>query len=119
MDTETTERIKELYELSRLYDLYGALLSDHSREVFEDYILNNFSLSEIADEVGLSRQGVRDIVVRYSSKLRDYEKKLGFLRKIDKAAGELDKLNALIEGSEWDSGTALECVEHIREQFDI
>ena len=65
------EALKEIVELTRLYDVYGPLLSDHKKEIFESYVLDNFSLGEIAEQVGLSRQGVRDIVPRCSKELQD------------------------------------------------
>lgn len=86
---DTEERLKEIVELTRLYDVYGALLSDHSKNIFESYVLDNYSLAEIAESEGLTRQGVRDIVVRYSRKLYEYEEKLGFLKKLDDASAEL------------------------------
>ena len=80
------EALKEIVELTRLYDVYGPLLSDHKKEIFESYVLDNYSLSEIADQVGLSRQGVRDIVKRCSKELQDAEEKLGFLKKMDRVS---------------------------------
>lgn len=96
MSTDTDERLKELYELSSLYDLYGSLLNEHSRQIFEDYVFNDLSLSEIASEVGMSRQGVRDIVVRTGAKLKDYELKLGFLKKLDNINASLEKVQNIV-----------------------
>lgn len=78
------EALKEIVELTRLYDVYGSLLSDHKKEIFESYVLDNYSLAEIAEQVGLSRQGVRDIVRRCSKELYEAEDKLGFLKKMDR-----------------------------------
>lgn len=64
------------YELSLLYDFYGELLKEHHKVIFEDYFLNDLSLSEIAEEQGISRQGVHDIIKRSSKLLEDYESKL-------------------------------------------
>ena len=80
---KTEERLKEIVELTKLYDVYGPLLSDHKKEIFESYVLDNYSLGEIAEQVGMSRQGVRDIVKRCSKDLLEYEDKLGFLKKQD------------------------------------
>ena len=96
----TDEKLKDIYELTRLYDMYGALLNDHNRVIFEDYVLNNFSLGEIASDQDISRQGVRDTVLRCSKKLRDYENRLGFVRKLDEAAEAIDELNGYIDSSE-------------------
>ena len=92
--------IKNIYELSRLYDTYGPLLSDHNRVIFEDYVMNNYSLAEIASDQDISRQGVRDVVVRCSKKLRDYEARLGLLARLDEAVSMVKELEGYIEGSE-------------------
>ncbi len=85
------DALKEIVELTRLYDVYGPLLSDHKKEIFEGYILDNYSLAEIAEQVGLSRQGVRDIVRRCSKELQEAEDKLGFLKKMDRISELVDK----------------------------
>ena len=87
----TEERLKEIVELTRLYDVYGPLLSDHKKEIFESYVLDNYSLGEIADQVGMSRQGVRDIVKRCSKELLEVEEKLGFLKKMDRVSELVEK----------------------------
>ena len=80
------DALKEIVELTRLYDVYGPLLSDHKKEIFESYVLDNYSLAEIAEQVGISRQGVRDIVKRCSKELQEAEDKLGFLKKLDRVS---------------------------------
>ena len=62
-------------ELAYLYDFYGELLNEHQRHIYEDFVLNDLSLSEIATEEGISRQGVNDMVQRCSKKLMDYDHK--------------------------------------------
>jgi len=64
-----------------LYDFYGDLLSEQKKKVFEDYVLNDLSLSEIAEQLNISRQGVHDIVKRCTQELKDYEEKLSLLKK--------------------------------------
>lgn len=59
-----------------LYDFYGELLTAHQKEVYEDVVLNDMSLSEIAEEFGISRQGVHDLVKRCDRILSGYEEKL-------------------------------------------
>lgn len=94
------EALKEIVELTRLYDVYGPLLSDHKKEIFESYVLDNFSLGEIAEQVGLSRQGVRDIVKRCSKELQDAEEKLGFLKKMDSITDRLEEALARLKDGE-------------------
>ncbi len=88
------EKLEEIVQLSILYDFYGELLSAHKKQIFEDYILNDLSLGEIAEEQGISRQGVYDIVRRCSKELRDYESKLSLARKFQTVK---DKLNSIKE----------------------
>ena len=67
--------------LSLLYDIYAPLLSEKKKEAFEGYYLSDLSLSEIAQDTGTSRQAVRDLISRTCVELREYEEKLGLLKK--------------------------------------
>lgn len=60
-----------------LFDFYGELLSEHRREVFELYYNDDLSLSEVAEQVGITRQGVRDTVKKAEKQLLEFENKLG------------------------------------------
>ena len=113
-DQEADNKLKDLFELSRLYDIYGSLLNDHNRVIFEDYVLNNYSLGEIASDQDISRQGVRDTVMRCSKKLRDYERKLGFLKKMDQASDAMDELSGYIESSD-----GLVIVDRVKKLLEI
>lgn len=63
-------------EISLLLDFYGEVLSEKQRTVVEMYYDDDLSLSEIAEYVGISRQGVRDSIKRSESTLYDMESKL-------------------------------------------
>lgn len=69
------------YELTMLYDFFGELLTDKQREYFEYYFSDDLSLSEISGLTGVSRQGVRDVLVRAERLLREYEEKTGVVRR--------------------------------------
>ena len=86
------DKLKEIIELSVLYDFYGELLKDHNRQVFEDYILNDLSLGEIAEEKGISRQGVFDIIKRCSKQLKDYEVKLNLVKKFELTKSKMNQI---------------------------
>src|SRR6202162_5137134 len=62
-----------------LYDRYGALLTDHQRQVLDLHLRNDWSLAEIAANQGTSRAAVHDIVRRSTRSLEDYESRLGLL----------------------------------------
>lgn len=89
------DKLKEKVELSILFDFYGELLKDHNKRIFEDYILNDLSLSEIAEEQGISRQGVFDIVKRCSKQLKDCEDKLCLVKKFEKTKEDVIRIKEL------------------------
>lgn len=82
-------------ELAYLYDFYGELLNEHQRRIYEDSILNDLSLGEIAAEEGISRQGVNDMVKRCSKKLMDYEKKLHLVEKFMRIKENVGQIHEL------------------------
>ena len=56
--------MEKIVEQGILYDFYGELLTEHQRRLYEDAVYNDLSLREIADENGISRQGVHDLLRR-------------------------------------------------------
>ena len=64
-----------------LYDFYGELFSDKQREYFEDYYFHNLSLSEISNNLGVSRNAIHKVVQGVEEKLKFYEEKLELYRK--------------------------------------
>ena len=63
-------------EINYLLDFYGDVLTDRKRNILEMYYNDDYSLSEIADDIGISRQGVRDIIKKAEEELDFYEQKL-------------------------------------------
>ena len=84
-------------ELAYLYDFYGELLSEHQRQIYEDFVLNDLSLGEIAAEEGISRQGVHDMVKRCSKKLMDYENKLHLVEKFLSVKEDVAQIHKLAQ----------------------
>ena len=82
-------------ELAYLYDFYGELLNEHQRRIYEDFVLNDLSLGEIAAEEGISRQGVCDMVKRCSKKLMDYENKLHLVEKFMHIRADVEQIHEL------------------------
>lgn len=76
-----------------MYDFYGALLNEHQRMIFEEYVIDNFSLSEIAEEHGISRQGVHDLIKRISRILEGYEEKLHLVSKFMTVKDKINSIN--------------------------
>ena len=67
-------------EVNLLLDFYGNLLTDRQREVMSLYYEDNLSLTEIAEDLSISKQGVSDILKRSEKVLYDTESKLNLLR---------------------------------------
>lgn len=95
------KKLDRIVELSLLFDFYGELLKEHKKQIFEDYVLNDLSLSEIAAEQGISRQGVYDLVKRCSKELMEYENKLKLVEKFEHTksmVNEIKELSRQMEG---------------------
>lgn len=85
----------KIYTQTMLYDFYGELLTEHQRRVYEDAVYNDLSLSEIAQEQGISRQGVHDLIKRCDRILQDYESKLHLVERFSKAKETVDEIRRL------------------------
>ena len=72
------EEAKRVYIID-LYDIYGSLLTEKQRAYFEDYYFLDLSLSEMAENYGISRNGVFDQIKRASNTLMDYENHIHLL----------------------------------------
>ena len=68
-------------QMTMLFDFFGNLLTDKQQEYYDLYYNNDLSLSEIAENEGISRQGVRDIIVRAEATLRETEVKTGIIKR--------------------------------------
>ena len=89
--------MKDVYKSSMLYDFYGELLTEHQKEIYEDFILNDYSLGEIAQERGISRQGVHDMVKRCDRILNGYEEKLHLVERFSKTKEDVRRICQLAD----------------------
>ncbi len=80
-----------------LYDFYGELLTDHQKSVYEDVVLNDLSLGEIAAERGITRQGVHDLIKRCDRILASYEEKLHLVERFLQTRGDVMRIRELTE----------------------
>ena len=94
------QKVEKLYEESLLFDFYGELLTDHQKQVFEEAVLNDYSLAEIAEEIGISRQGVHDLVRRSRKALYEYEEKLHLVERFLRIRGKVGRIRALTDSEE-------------------
>ena len=91
------QRLEERVYLSMLYDFYGALLKENNRRIFEAYIQEDYSISEIAEEMEISRQAVHDAVKRITKQLKGYEEKLGLLERFEQQRDEMKRLRECLQ----------------------
>lgn len=91
--------MNKIYETSLLLDFYGQLLTDRQYEILDLHYNNDFTLTEIAEQLNISRQGVYDNEKRGRAQLIEYENKLGLLGKFSqqkqKAQNVLEMLKKL------------------------
>lgn len=89
--------IEKLELRGMLYDFYGELLTPHQKKIYEDAIVNDLSLSEIANEQGISRQGFHDIIKRCDKALAEYEEKLHLVEKFARIKHMISQINLLTD----------------------
>lgn len=89
--------MEKIVEQALLYDFYGELLNEHQRKVYEDAIFNDLSFSEIADEYGISRQGVFDLIKRVNKTLLNYESKLHLIEKFQETKTKVARIDSLAD----------------------
>ena|SRR3712207_6787648 len=113
--------IQKMVEIEILYAQYGPLLTEKQRDILSMYYEEDYSLGEISNLLGTSRQSIFDSLKRSEKALREYEVKLGMvekLRKIDtglvKLAGEIDKEYSNSSNLE-DVNQFIELIDEIRE----
>lgn len=87
--------MEKIVEQAILYDFYGELLNDHQKSIFEEYVLDNLSLSEIGEEHGISRQGVHDLIKRTDKALNDYEAKLHLVSKFMAVKDKINRIHTI------------------------
>ena len=93
-------KVEENIYLAKLFDAYGALLSDGQRDIMAYYINDDLTISEIAENLSVSRQAVMDSINKADKKLRSYEEKLQFVKKIDLISQENQKLKEKLSKKE-------------------
>lgn len=94
---------QKAYHMTLLFDFYGDLLTDRQKEFYDLYHNEDLSLAEIAENAGITRQGVRDVLVRAEGTLEELEEKTGIVRRflvarsglnaIQEAADRIQALN--------------------------
>ncbi len=94
----------QTFRMTMLFDFYGELLTERQKEFYQLYYDEDLSLAEIAENYGISRQGVRDVIVRAEAYMTEIEDKTGLVRRflrfaphieaIEGAVGEIRRMNS-------------------------
>ena len=87
----------QAYRMALLYDFYGDILTDRQKEFYDLYYNEDLSLSEIAENYGISRQGVRDVIVRAKGTLNELEDKTGIIRRFHVMQDQLKEVQAAVD----------------------
>ena len=87
----------QAYRMALLFDFYGDTLTDRQKEFYDLYYNEDLSLSEIAENYGISRQGVRDVIVRAEAALTELEDKTGIIRRFHVMQDQLKGIQADID----------------------
>ncbi len=81
-------------EVSLLFDFYGDMLTDKQRDVVELYYDDDLSLAEIAENAGITRQGVRDAIKRAEAQLFEMESRLGLVKRFREVRSGFESISA-------------------------
>ena len=84
-------------KFSMLLEIYGNLLTEKQADTVELYYNQNLSLSEIAEEIGVTRQAVRKSLIEAEKNLLDYENRLGIFEKQVQRRNKIDKILKIVE----------------------
>ncbi|MBP3901477.1 MAG: YlxM family DNA-binding protein [Blautia sp.] len=106
--------MEKFVEQTLLYDFYGELLTERQRQVYESVVLDDCSLSEVAEELSISRQGVHDMIRRCNSILAEYENKLHLVERFVDIRSKIRRISALADDAGIREITAI-CTEVLEE----
>jgi predicted DNA-binding protein YlxM (UPF0122 family) len=83
------------FEMCMLFDFYGSVLTERQQEVFDLYYNEDLSLAEISEHTDITRQGIRDAIIRSKNILIDMENKLGLVARFTEASKAFKKISEL------------------------
>ncbi|MBQ9765122.1 MAG: YlxM family DNA-binding protein [Lachnospiraceae bacterium] len=114
--------MEKLLEQTLLFDFYGELLTEHQKQIYEEVVLDDYSLSEVAQDRGITRQGVHDLIKRCNKILADYEEKLHLVEKfmnIQRLVADIEDCAAtsIKEGDKTNYEEAMKKIKNISEEI--
>ena len=83
----------QAYRMTMLFDFYGDVLTDRQKEFYDLYYNEDLSLGEIAENYGITRQGVRDVIVRAEAVLTELEDKTGLIKRFHTMRAQLEQVH--------------------------
>lgn len=107
--------MEKFVEHTLLYDFYGELLTERQQQVYESVVLEDYSLSEVAENLGISRQGVHDMIKRCNHTLEEYESRLHLVEKFLCIRKQVQKIKELAVG--YNAGEITEISNKILEEL--
>ncbi|WP_317970821.1 YlxM family DNA-binding protein [Paenibacillus sp. CCS19] len=116
MTSAHTDALEKTNRMNMLFDFYEPLLTDKQRTFLMQYFIEDFTLGEIAAEVGISRQAVYEHIKRAETVLENYEAKLGLLGRHQALRGAMDELEAHIATMPQD-GTHTDALKRIADSL--
>ena len=94
--------MEKFVEQGYLYDFYGELLTERQQQVYESVVLEDYSLSEVAEDLGISRQGLHDIIKRFNKTLEEYEQNLHLVEKFLNIRAQVKQIRVLAREYHYD-----------------
>lgn len=107
--------MEKFVEQTLLYDFYGELFTERQQQVYESVVLEDYSLSEVAEDLGISRQGVHDMIKRCNHTLEEYESRLHLVEKFLCIRKQVQKIKELAVG--YNAGEITEISNKILEEL--
>lgn len=107
--------MEKFVEQTLLYDFYEELLTERQQQVYESVVLEDYSLSEVAEDLGISRQGVHDMIKRCNHTLEEYESRLHLVEKFLCIRKQVQKIKELAVG--YNAGEITEISNKILEEL--
>ena len=101
-EERVADEVGRKIELAWLTAFYGGLLTEKQRQVLTLHCEEDLSLAEIAQEAGVSRQGVHDMLTRAAQRLFDMEEKLGMAARFRRMEEGLEECRALLQEKRYD-----------------
>lgn len=105
--------MNDILEQALLYDFYGELLTEHQKRIYEQFVLEDLSLSEIAADEGISRQGVHDLIKRCNKTLAGYEEKLHLVERFLAIKEKIHQINQVLETEPKETKILIENIREI------